>query len=111
MAKKKAARKRARKIATTSKSTSRTKDGKTVAAESDIEKKPVTLENCDNPAYVKVSGGLTKSLGDGTFEFVRVDVSISMPCLPDEDSIDECYRSTAERVDEYLDEELRAAMP
>ncbi len=65
---------------------------------------------CDhpNPAYVSVSGGITKSLGN--YEFVRIDVGVKMPCAPDRDSVVACYRENSDLVDTLMDEEFRKVM-
>jgi hypothetical protein len=54
------------------------------------------------PAYVRVGSGVTKNLGN--FESLRVDVSITMPCYPEE--IDAVYRDLSEKVSSLLDEEV-----
>jgi hypothetical protein len=61
-------------------------------------------EFATNPAYVKVQAGVTKSLGD--YEFLRVDVSISVPCYVEE--IDSVYPAVAEKVSDRLTQEVEA---
>lgn len=61
-------------------------------------------EFATNPAYVKVQAGVTKSLGD--YEFLRVDVSISVPCYVEE--IDTVYSAVAEKVSDRLTQEVEA---
>lgn len=56
------------------------------------------------PAYVKVAAGVTKSLGKNTFEFLRVDVSVSVPCYVEK--IDETYSAVAEHVAGLLNDEI-----
>jgi len=61
-------------------------------------------EFATNPAYVKVQAGVTKSLGD--YEFLRVDVSISVPCYAEE--IDQVFPIVAEKVSDKLTQEVEA---
>lgn len=56
------------------------------------------------PAYVRVQAGVTKSLGANTYEFLRLDVSISMPCYKEE--VDQTFEEVAERVSVLLDQEV-----
>lgn len=44
-----------------------------------------TLEQIKNPAYVGLSSCLTHNLGDG--DFIKVAVSIELPCRPNRTSI------------------------
>ena len=56
----------------------------------------------EHPAYVKVGAGMTINLGD--FNSLRIDVSVSLPCLPEE--IDECQILASDWVaDKVADEE------
>lgn len=58
------------------------------------------------PAYVKVGAGLTISMGN--FESLRVDVSISMPCMPTEQAINDAYETVSQMVaDKVADEQER----
>lgn len=61
-----------------------------------------------DPAYVSVGGGLTKNMGD--YNSVKISVSVTLPCDPDEDSVRECYEKTSKLVDEFLDDEYAAAI-
>lgn len=54
------------------------------------------------PAYVRVSAGMTVNMGN--FESLRVDVAISMPCYKEE--IDEAVPIVADMVSAHLTEEL-----
>lgn len=54
------------------------------------------------PAYVRVNAGATRNTGQ--YESFRVDVSISIPCYPEE--IDEVVGRVADQVSSYLDQEL-----
>lgn len=59
------------------------------------------------PATVTVGIGVTKSMGEGTFEFLRVDVSVSMPCLPND--VEETQTQVSDMVWGMLDNELDKA--
>lgn len=56
------------------------------------------------PAYVRVSAGTTKNMGN--YESLRVDVAISVPCYVEE--IDEVVGRVTEEVARRLDDELEA---
>lgn len=56
----------------------------------------------EEPAFVKFSAGLTLSLGP-QFEFLRIDSSVTLPCLPSE--IDEAHRIASDFVADKLGEE------
>jgi len=74
----------------------------------DVEHQPVDdLQDITNPAYVRVNAGVTKSVGK--FESIRVDVSVEMPCAPDEKAIKRTYRQASELVDGYMDKEIEYA--
>lgn len=60
--------------------------------------------NTPSPAYVKVSGGLTKNMGD--YNSVRIDVAVTMPCLPTDQDVRSTYESVSKLVDELLSKEL-----
>lgn len=61
------------------------------------------------PAYVRVSAGVTKNTGD--YESLRVDVAVTCPCYKEEvdDTVDRLSEYVADRLDreiaEYLGEE------
>lgn len=55
------------------------------------------------PAYVRVNAGSTKNLGN--YESLRVDVSITVPCYPEE--IDDVFPRVADEVAALLDDELK----
>lgn len=59
------------------------------------------------PARVQVSAGLTVNMSN--FEFVRVDVSVSLPCLPSE--VEETYEAASEHVANFLHEEKSRWVP
>lgn len=56
-----------------------------------------------DPAYVRVSAGVTKSTGE-KFEFLRIDVAISVPCYVEE--IEKVQRRTEAMVAGMLDESI-----
>lgn len=61
-------------------------------------------EFATNPAYIKVQAGVTKSLGN--YEFLRVDISLSVPCYTEE--IDAVYPVVAEKVSDLLTQEVES---
>lgn len=70
------------------------------------ESKPVALEVRKfetEPAYVRVSAGMTKNLGN--YESLRVDIAISMPCY--EEEIDAVMPKVADKVAAFLEDELK----
>mgnify|MGYP000990962404 CR=1 FL=1 len=54
------------------------------------------------PAYVGVSAGVTKETG--SYEFLRVDITVNMPCYVEE--VDRVSHEVAEYVAQRLDEEI-----
>jgi len=56
------------------------------------------------PAKVRVSGGVTRSLGN--FEFARIDVAVELPCQPNKDDIDHTYDFASRTVEDYLSYEI-----
>lgn len=55
------------------------------------------------PAFVRVSSGTTKNLGN--YESMRIDVSITLPCYAEE--IDDVVPVLADKVAKYVDEEIK----
>lgn len=55
-----------------------------------------------DPAFVRISAGVTKSTGP--YESLRVDASITLPCYAEE--VNEVYKRVAEQVAVILDEEV-----
>lgn len=55
-----------------------------------------------DPAYVRVSAGVTKNLGN--YESLRVDVSLSVPCYTEE--MEKVQKKVASLVADMLDEEV-----
>jgi hypothetical protein len=56
------------------------------------------------PAFIRVALGKTISLGAGTYEFLRIDVAVTLPCLPSE--LHETYEEAAEfAAEKLIDEE------
>ena len=87
---------------TVSKSGVKGEEEETISKELDI---PI---ESDNPAYVKVDGGMTKNLGD--FNSARIGVSVTLPCEPNEEAVRECYNKATSLVDEFLDDEYSKAV-
>lgn len=78
--------------------------GETVKQDETVEKD--THVFTEDPAYVRVAVGVTNNLGN--FESLRVDVAITMPCLPSD--VEKCQVETAELAYRLLQEEV-ARMP
>lgn len=57
----------------------------------------------EHPAYVRVGAGLTINLGE--FNSLRVDVSITMPCVATLEAVEAAYEETSEVVASYVDRE------
>lgn len=55
------------------------------------------------PAYVRVSAGMTKNMGN--YESLRLDVSVTMPCYAEE--VDAVVPVVADMVAAHLDAELK----
>lgn len=70
------------------------------------ERVRVPVFNTD-PARVKVHGGVTSNEGD--FNSVRVDVTVDLPCYPEESEIEHCYRYGSDLVDRLVARELMRA--
>jgi hypothetical protein len=58
-------------------------------------------------AHVRVSGSVTKNLGD--YNSARVEVSVSLPCYPTDTEIAATYRRGSEMVDRFVSRELDIA--
>jgi len=54
------------------------------------------------PAYVRVSAGRTKNMGN--YESLRVDVSITVPCY--KETIEETFEAVGDEVEDMLDYEV-----
>lgn len=70
------------------------------------ESRPVNLEVRKfevEPAYVRVSAGMTRNMGN--YESLRVDVSVSMPCYAEE--VEAVIPKAADMVAAHLDAELK----
>ncbi len=69
--------------------------------ETELVTKEVEVFDVD-PAYVSVKAGVTRSLAQ--YEFLRVDVSIMMPCY--KEMVNETYEAIADQVSEMLENEV-----
>ncbi len=83
--------------------------GTTASGESKDETRVLAVRKFESdPAYVRVGAGVTKSTGN--YESLRVDVSISIPCYPEETKAVFKELETlvsellAESIDNYLGE-------
>lgn len=57
------------------------------------------------PAFVRTSVGKTISMGPGTYEFLRIDVSVTLPCMADTASLQLAADQASEFVAQRLQEE------
>lgn len=57
----------------------------------------------EHPAFIQVSGGMTKNLGN--YESCKLGISISVPCATDEESIRETYQRVSDLLDELMQTE------
>ena len=103
-----AARTRTRPTAAISTSRETSVRGESIEKVENTDKVDVSLENIRNPAYVMIKGGLTKNIGN--FESVRVDVSVSMPCAPNDQAILETYGKVSLMVDDLITREQAIAL-
>lgn len=55
-----------------------------------------------DPAYVRVSAGVTRQIRD--YESLRVDVAISMPCYKEQ--VQDTFNEVRERVADFLEQEV-----
>lgn len=61
------------------------------------------------PAFLRVAVGQTYNLGN--YESLRLDVSVTIPCLPDEESLRRAHRQASDFVAEKLLEEEQSWIP
>jgi hypothetical protein len=61
----------------------------------------------NHPARVRVSGSVTRNLGD--YNSAKVEVSIDMPCLPEATEVNRVYRLVSQMVDDTVRRELAVA--
>lgn len=91
---------------------SETKAATKVMIKDTITKEETTVKDKDeylptamqegNPAYLNISAGMTKNLGD--FNSARVSISITYPCVPDD--IEESYEKLKNWIDARLIKEI-----
>lgn len=91
---------------------SETKATTKVMIKDNITKEETTVKDKDeylptamqegNPAYLNISAGMTKNLGD--FNSARVSISITYPCVPDD--IEESYEKLKNWIDSRLIKEI-----
>lgn len=60
------------------------------------------------PARVRVTGSITRNLGD--YNSARVEVMVEIPCYPEKSEIDRAYAFASEVVDQYIPVELDKAI-
>lgn len=56
-----------------------------------------------DPARVRVSGGLTLNMGD--YNSARIDVEVSLPCLPERSEIERAYVEASGIVSGWMERE------
>lgn len=61
-----------------------------------------------DPAYVSIGAGLTENLGN--FESLRIDVRVSLPCDNNDKSIKQSADRASKLVQEFIEQERRAAL-
>lgn len=61
----------------------------------------------NTPARVRVGGSVTQNLGD--YNSARVEVSIDMPCLPEQTEVQRVYELLSGTVDSMIRRELSIA--
>ena len=66
---------------------------------------PEESELPENPAWVKVGGGLTKNLGE--YESAKLFVSVEIPCGISDKKIRAAYKRASGLVDAFLEEEYK----
>lgn len=69
----------------------------------------VTFPPGVEPARVHVGAGTTRKLGD--FESMRMDVSVTLPCMPTPEGIEAAYIQASDFCAIKLEEELNQWMP
>jgi len=86
------------------------KQGKVIIhkEESEVSKEKVNIGDVEHPAYVEVTDGITRNLGD--FNSLRVGVMVRMPCPPTKQAIHNTYHDVSDMVQNFLDEELDTAL-
>lgn len=65
------------------------------------ERLPVRVFDCE-PARVRIGSSVTRKLHPDGFEFVKVEASIELPCLPHPTDIEETIRYATNLVDELV---------
>lgn len=69
------------------------------------KRKPIAVRKfVTEPAYVRVSAGVTKNTGN--YESLRIDVAITVPCYAEE--VEKVQKRTADLVSDMLDAEIQA---
>lgn len=81
-----------------------TRQGREVVSQESrqVDFPPVRFGEGEQPAYVRVGTGHTINMGD--FASLRLDVSITMPCLPED--VDATYTATSAAVGDLLAREF-----
>jgi len=61
-----------------------TSKGKVIREDSPLQETIFVRDFLGTSGKVSINLGMTLSLGEGTYEFVRVDVGVELPCYPEE---------------------------
>lgn len=60
------------------------------------------------PARVRVTGSVTRNLGD--YNSARVEVMVEVPCYPENSEIERAYAYASSLIDQYIPQELDKAV-
>lgn len=75
----------------------------------DFKEERVEVPTFTGPVgHVSVAGGVTRNMGD--FNNVKVYVSVSLPCYPEDTEVRRAYMHASTLIDELLPSELDKAM-
>ena len=83
------------------KTVEKTRNGKT-DTQKQIGSKPFETD----PAYVNYRLGATLNMG--SYESMKVDVGVTMPCLPTWPEIKKTYKEIKKEVEDLMDKEVQA---
>lgn len=86
-------------------------EGETDETSSEIsEDFDVPLSGNQEPAYVSVTGGMTKNLGDYNSAKLSVTVTLPFDYTGEDSEVRDAYAKSSALVDEFLDEEYKKAV-
>lgn len=64
----------------------------------------------EHPARVRISAGITESMGAGTYEFLRIDASVELPCANTKEAILIAKKRASDLVVSFIEEERDKAL-